>query len=222
MCTKILKKESSSRALAFVLLMFMMPLGFIGNTHSCGAMENDDEKKRLLGHANTSINGNAKDVEQGRGVLTSVVVQFDDQLLKELDSSDAVKAMEYVKTALSLGDNLDIEFGEAAKDIEAIKEIYLEEQKGGIKCDKGQTLGEVIIARGISGADVVQDYFVKNKERIAALIKVVKEHQIENNRILSENKCLKTTRTILVVCIPVAFVVAGVGAWALTWYLGGK
>lgn len=80
MCTKILKKESSSRALAFFMLMFMMPLGFIGNTQSCGAMENDDEKKPLLGRTDTSINGNAKDVEQGRGDLTSVIVQSDDLL----------------------------------------------------------------------------------------------------------------------------------------------
>lgn len=80
MCTKILKKESSSRALAFFMLMFMMPLGFIGNTHSCGAMENDDEKKRLLGHTYASINGDARDVEQGREILTSVVVQSDDPL----------------------------------------------------------------------------------------------------------------------------------------------
>ena len=80
MCTKILKKESSSRALAFVLLMFMMPLGFIGNTQKCGAMENDDEKKPLLGHADASINGDARDVEQGGGGLTSVVVQSDDPL----------------------------------------------------------------------------------------------------------------------------------------------
>ena len=81
MCTKILKKESSSRALAFVLLMFMMPLGFIGSTQSCGAMEKVvDEKKPLLGRADASINGDARDVEQGGGGLTSGVVQSGDSL----------------------------------------------------------------------------------------------------------------------------------------------
>jgi hypothetical protein len=263
MCTKILKKESSSRALSLVLLLLMMPLGFIGNTQSCGATE-DEPLLREQGLERQRdviipINGDRGDVEERRdnyqlGAFQPVEldrnlpkINVSAELLKELDSSNAVEAMKMVKTALSLGDNLDIEYGEAAKNIDAIKKIYLEEQNQGIKCGDGETLGEVIIARGISGADVVQDYFLKNNEKIVALINAVQKHHElaeelraiiikERNENLSENKknlakiekihgkykCLKTTRTILAICIPVAFIVAGAGAWALTWYLGGK
>lgn len=49
MCTRILKKESSSRALSLLLLLLMMPLGFISSAQNCTAMEHaQDEESPLL------------------------------------------------------------------------------------------------------------------------------------------------------------------------------
>jgi len=82
MCTRILKKESSSRALAFVFLLFMMPLGFIGNAQSCRATE---DEPLLRGHASGQhvvipINGDRGDLEEGGGSLNSALVHSDDPL----------------------------------------------------------------------------------------------------------------------------------------------
>ena len=180
MCTKILKKESSSRALAFVLLMFMMPLGFIGNVQSCGAMQLDPaEDSPLLGHANTSINGNARDLEQGGGGLTSVVVQSGDlppkidipeDLLKELDSSNAVEAMKMVKKGLRYADAVD------AKDDDTIEEIFQEVMLLKI-CNLKDDLGEKLLARAIDDADIVQKFFAQNRDKIQVLIKTVENYE---------------------------------------------
>lgn len=249
MCTKILKKESSSRALAFVLLMFMMPLGFIGNTHSCRAMQHDQAESRpLLGHANISINGNARDVEQGRGDLTSVIVQFADlppkisvdaKLLEELDSSAAVEAMKMVKVGLRFADAVDAE----ATNI--IEEIYRAAQLE-LLCNNKADLGEILITRARKGADEVQSFFVANRDRNRVLIETIRSYEIyaeklrkiieerknflvEQEKLLKKNekklekyKSAKRTRTVLAICLPVAVVVTGLGTWALTMYLGGN
>jgi hypothetical protein len=249
MCTKILKKESSSRALAFFMLMFMMPLGFIGNTQNCEAMQHDQaENSPLLGRVDTSINGNGSDVEQGRNNLISVAVQSDDLppkivipdgLLKELDSRAAVEAMKIVKKGLRYADAVD------AKDDDAVEEIFQEVMLLKI-CNLKDDLGEKLLARAIDDADIVQKFFTQNRDKIQVLIKTVENYEefaeklkkliiqeredfaneqrnlhAQNKKNLEENKSLKSTRTILAICLPVAVGVTGLCTWAIMMYWGG-
>ena len=258
MCTKILKKESSSRALGFFMLMFMMPLGFIGNTQNCEAMQYDqDEGSSLLRHANTSINGNARnlsDVEQGRGVLTSVVVQSDDlppkiviskDLKEELDNTDATVALANIQDGLYYlrlvkANKLDL--------IDNLFQARLQE----LKYSDRKTFDSRIVPNATEGADLkgplqkFRDTNLKIKDLIqkieelaeqeAKLIKIIVSERQQRDREknladnlqrdhelnLAELKSVNRTNLILKICLPAVFIVAGVGAWAVTWYWGGK
>lgn len=115
MCAKILKKESSSRALAFFMLLFMTPLAFINNTQSCRAMEVvDTENDPLLGSGSGNrdvripINGDGGDMEERVPVSISrkkiTPVQVDRNLLSPLNSTEANRSKNDIEQYLYYAD----------------------------------------------------------------------------------------------------------------------
>ncbi|MGV8949010.1 MAG: hypothetical protein ACOH2E_06590 [Candidatus Paracaedibacter sp.] len=237
----------------------MMPLGFIGNVQNCGAMQHDQtENSALLGHANTSINGNARDaedVEQGRGALTSVVVQSDDlppkivipeDLLRELESSAAAVALANIQDGLYY-----LRLVKANR-LDLIDNLFKARVEEGKYSDR-KIFDSRIVLNATEGADLkgpLQEYFRTNNIKIKDLIQKVEElggreavlrdiilaekqqRNLEKNLAerlqrdheinLAELKSVNRTNLLLKICLPAVFVVAGVGAWAVTWYWGGK
>ncbi len=144
MCTRILKKESSSRALAFVVLLFMMPLGFIGNAQSCGATE-DTEHQPLLRRNDVAIpiNGDGGDLEEGGLILNGIPqVHVPQNLLIELDSQSAVAAKKDIDQYLYYADLVS-----AGVDGEEGLEILFQESSERLKISNKQELGEELLKR---------------------------------------------------------------------------
>lgn len=244
MRTKILKKGSSSRALAFFLPLFMASLSHIFNPSSCLAMETETEgeNRPLLKGVIIPING---DQEQGEDQSEDFQVQKlpeinlpknYESLKQEPNSKDAVAAMQNINTGLYYADIVDVE------DEDEKEKIFKNAQLEGI-CSNKENLGEVIIGRARDAADEngpVQVYFRGNKAQITGLIEIVEQFEKQEKDlkkiILDERKAfyreneknrlkykdLTTTKNILIVCIPVTFILTGAGVWALTWYLGGR
>lgn len=240
MCAKILKKGSSSRALAFFLPLFVASLSHIFNPSSCLAMEHDP--LLLRGDTVISING-----DRGQGEDQSDDPQFQklpvmdfpenyESLKREPDSKAAVAAMKDINRGLYYADIVDV--GD-----EDEKEKIFKKAQSEMICSSKENLGEALIGRAREGAEEngpVQVYFRGNKEQITGLIKIVEQfeqHSENLNKIILEDRGafrrenernrekyedLMKTRNILIICIPATFILTGVGTWALTWYLGGR
>jgi hypothetical protein len=198
MCTKILKKESSSGALAFVLLMFMMPLGFIGNTQSCGAMEAEDvgagERTPLSRDFVVSINGNARDLEEGIVSLRSLCrsrkpipeVTVSPDLLKKVIPGDTQNQMNDVIDFISLHhnhkffDKLRLKHQEGAK----VASVSID------NLEKLQKYLENKAWNAISKSPTLANYLKERRLQTEELINVIEKIIIERDSLRQENKFL--------------------------------
>jgi len=195
MCTRILKKESSSRALAFVALLFMMPLGFIGNAQSCRATE-DTEHQPLLRRNDVAIpiNGDGGDLEEGRvssrsflrsrKLIPEVTVAPD--LLEKVIPGEAQNQMNDIIDFISLHHNhkffgkLQLKHQEGAK----IASVPID------NLEKLQKYLENKAWNAISKAPTLANYLKERRLQTEELINVIEKIIVERDSLRQENKFL--------------------------------
>jgi len=215
------------------------------NAPSCLAMDTEikgENRPLLKTDVIIPING---DQEQGGDQSEDLQVQKlpeinlpeNYEILKqEPNSKDAVAGMKDINRGLYYADIADV--GDEDEKEEIFKKAQLEDI-----CSNKENLGEAIIGKARNAADEngpVQVYFRRNREQITGLRQIVEQYEkqekdlkqiileerkafhLKNEKNRAKYKNLTTTRNILIICIPVTFILTGVGAWALTWYLGGR
>ncbi len=238
MRTRILKKESSSRALPLVAIL----ISLTSMAQNCRAMETVDqgEEKPLLKKDDSLIINGTSGTREENGDQSDVVVQTDltlvnidvpQKLITMPDSTEAVKGMEAMNRRVRYDEIVACEAEETKEGQEFFEKVVLLKICNDRE-DIPDTLLDLALAAGKENGPV-QTYFNETKAQVNDAIEKINELKKQNNDlkgvIFTERDEARTeinrlNQMVKYLCIglPVAVGCTGLLVWGIIWYFGGE